>query len=152
MRIIFDLDDCLFYPKYKLARQASRAIIRKKIPWPIILLGLLAVRQESDKEMIEIINNLSFSEKIIFTSRPNKNLVKKFTLKFLEKRKVNIDVLECLGGGPNCVEIKEEWAIQRRVDLVVVNDEVVRKIFLEKGIPACSPELFKKFYNIGVIR
>ncbi len=142
MYIILDVDGSLcHYPNGMAKRVAER-----KIPWPIILVGLWIFKPKIDMEMIGILNIMKHRNIFgVFSRRPEQTT--NYTEKFLEKNSIPFKYVKCLGSD----DAKIKLALEEKADLVVDDNSDVHKKAREKGIAACCPETFKKLYYTRVI-
>jgi len=149
LKVLFDIDGSLCHPDPAL-KKISKKVAKTNLPWPIIHLGLILVRQVVDEEMVDIVNELYHSEKNdawINSIRPKQS--QKLTQKFFKKNGVSCcDRIECLGLG-NGPEKKVINALKKGVDIVVDDDGEVLAMAAEYGMIGCEPDIFKRLYKSG---
>jgi predicted nucleic acid-binding protein len=148
VRIVFDIDGSLCHCSSPFFKKISKKLAKTRIPWPVVYLGLLLVKQKVDQEMVEIINSPENTVRIN-SIRPKE--VENLTKRFLKQNGVAFaEAVECFG--PNGSEQKIINALEMRADLVVDDDDEVLKMASRYGITGCEPYLFKRLYKSGAIK
>ncbi len=130
-----DCDGTLLHAPNGIVKKIGKWIAKSKIPWPIIMTGLLIINQRLDRKTAAILNLLHFSGRQVDVLSTRPEQAERYTEKCLKRQGVVFNSVKCVGS----VEKKIEIIRSIGPDLIIDDDEEVVKICRQEGYNAFFP-------------